>query len=188
MNFGEAIKVCFQKYAVFSGRARRSEFWYFYLFTILVTLVLNYIPHIVDVILLLWALGIIIPSLAVTVRRFHDIGKSGWYYLIYLIPHIIFVGLFFVIVILVFFISESSGVDLINDIDILHNFTDTIDLIKGAFTASPSIFISFAITGVVNFVVWIIWIIWMAKDSEPGENKWGPNPKEQTESSSAFNQ
>ena len=82
MSFGEAIKVCFQKYATFSGRARRSEYWYFYLFTFLVSLVLDCIP-LLGVLSFVWWLAQLIPSLAVTVRRFHDIGKSGWNYLFF---------------------------------------------------------------------------------------------------------
>ena len=91
MSFGEAIKVCFQKYATFSGRARRSEYWYFYLFTFLVSLVLDCIP-LLGALSFVWWLAQLIPSLAVTVRRFHDIGKSGWNYLFFAIPELLFFG------------------------------------------------------------------------------------------------
>ena len=70
LGFGEAIKICFNKYADFSGRARRSEFWWFSLFSVLLTIFTCGIG----------ALVIIIPSIAVTVRRLHDIGRSGWWY------------------------------------------------------------------------------------------------------------
>ena len=89
MSFGEAIKACFQKYATFSGRARRSEYWYFYLFSFLVVLVLDCVPSF-GALSSIFAVAIIIPSLAVTVRRFHDIGKSGWNFLLFVIPVVVF--------------------------------------------------------------------------------------------------
>lgn len=96
-------KVVFENYANFSGRARRSEYWYFTLCNFIITLAL-YILIILSIVishdsenpgilfyliygvLSLYALATFIPSLAVIVRRLHDTGKSGWYYLIGLIP------------------------------------------------------------------------------------------------------
>ena len=75
MGFGEAIKVCFNKYVDFSGRARRSEYWWFYLFCILVNLVLGWIPIVGFII----SLGLLLPSLAALIRRLHDINRSGWW-------------------------------------------------------------------------------------------------------------
>ena len=84
-----------KKYAVFSGRAQRAEFWYFILFSIIVSILLT----VVDIMLGLYnpksgmgvlsgiyALAILIPSIAVGTRRLHDIGKSGWWQFIALIP------------------------------------------------------------------------------------------------------
>ena len=83
MNFQNSVKNCFQdKYADFSGRATRSEFWYFYLF-----LLLSYVLSIILIffvsfkffwVVAVFYLGIIIPSFAVTARRLHDVNKSGW--------------------------------------------------------------------------------------------------------------
>ena len=116
MGFTEAIQTCFSKYATFSGRARRSEYWYFVLcYTILTGIlsflarnstVLGYVSGVIEI-------ALFIPMLAVSVRRLHDIGKSGWFYLIGLIP---LVGL-------------------------------------------------------------IIMIVWYVRDSDPGQNMYGPNPK-----------
>ncbi len=124
MSFGEAVKTCFKKYVDFSGRARRSEFWWFSL--------LNYIIGICTYALVSWKLGVqealqsqtveaafdqdkynaliaqaesvdntffpllcllgiislamLLPSLAVTVRRLHDTGRSGWLILLLFIP------------------------------------------------------------------------------------------------------
>jgi len=79
-----------KKYAVFSGRAQRAEYWYFFLFNIIIAIALSIVGSLLgdeDGILNgLYALAILIPGLAVTVRRLHDIGKSGWMLLIGLIP------------------------------------------------------------------------------------------------------
>lgn len=83
MSFGEAIKSCFSQYATFSGRARRSEFWYFFLFNFLIGFVLGLI---MQPLAYVYALATLLPSLAVDVRRLHDIGKPGTYLLIGLIP------------------------------------------------------------------------------------------------------
>ena len=77
-------------YANFEGRARRSEYWYFTLFSmmlfILLMIVMYMIPTIGTILIVLAGLGLIIPSIAVTVRRLHDIGKSGWWYLLAFVP------------------------------------------------------------------------------------------------------
>ncbi len=70
----------FQNYATFSGRARRSELWVFYLFNIVISLVLSLVA--VEIIYSLYNLAVIIPSIAVGVRRMHDVGKNGWFLLI----------------------------------------------------------------------------------------------------------
>ena len=115
---------CFNQYADFNGRARRTEYWMFVLFNIL----FSFLIILIDPLLVLlgdygaflglglyfiYILIIIIPSLSVLVRRLHDTGNSGWMYFISLIPLIGFIWLFVLLV----------------------------------------------------------------TDSQPGENKWGPNPK-----------
>ena len=81
MNFGQAIASCLSKYATFTGRASRSEFWWFFLFQILISLVGGMLG---DVISGLIALSLVLPSLAAGTRRLHDIGKSGWWQLLIL--------------------------------------------------------------------------------------------------------
>ena len=121
MSFTESIKTVFSKYADFTGRARRSEYWYFTLFNVLVSMILGGLSrsgdsslNIFTMLSSLYSLAVLIPGLAVCCRRLHDIGRSGWWVLIALIP------------------------------------------LVGA----------------------IILIVWYCRDSQPGVNDYGPNPKE----------
>jgi uncharacterized membrane protein YhaH (DUF805 family) len=73
-----------QNYATFKGRASRSEYWYFVLFNVIFSIVLGFVSGIVDLPILytIYSLALLIPSIAVAVRRMHDVGKSGWFILI----------------------------------------------------------------------------------------------------------
>lgn len=111
-----------KKYAVFKGRARRKEYWMFVLFNLIFSFVLVIIEVVlgisiesdISVLSTLYGLAVMIPSIAVSVRRLHDTNHSGWWFLISLVP---------------------------------------------------------LIGGIVLF-------IFMVQDSQPGENQYGPNPKE----------
>jgi uncharacterized membrane protein YhaH (DUF805 family) len=93
MTFTESISVCFSKYATFDGRATRSEYWWFCLFNVLVTLVSELVidrhslnkssfQESAEVFSLIINLALLLPTLAVTSRRLHDINKSGWWQLL----------------------------------------------------------------------------------------------------------
>jgi uncharacterized membrane protein YhaH (DUF805 family) len=73
-----------QSYATFNGRARRSEYWYFFLFNVIIVFVLAFVDELMGINVLsnIYALAVLIPGIAVTIRRMHDVGKSGWYCLI----------------------------------------------------------------------------------------------------------
>ena len=114
-----------KKYATFSGRARRKEYWFFVLFYVLISIVATVIDSMtgsfdptmgMGMLGLLVALALLIPSLAVAVRRLHDTDRSGWWVLLCLIP-----------------------------------------LIGG---------------------IWLL--VLLCLDSTPGDNRFGPNPKEET--------
>lgn len=83
MTFGESIRTCFSKYATFDGRATRSEYWWFFLFTFLVTIAAGIVSESLSGLL---SLALLLPSLAVGARRLHDIDKSGWFLLVWFIP------------------------------------------------------------------------------------------------------
>ena len=86
---------CMKKYVDFSGRARRTEYWMFVLFNIIFAIVALVLDNILGtaseelgygLLYSLFSLAIVLPTLAVTVRRLHDVGKSGWWIFISLIP------------------------------------------------------------------------------------------------------
>ncbi len=85
-NIIACIKSVFQKYATFEGRSSRPEFWWFYLLCLVINLIFGALGKAGIWINVIWSVAILIPSLAVGTRRLHDIGKSGWYLLIALIP------------------------------------------------------------------------------------------------------
>lgn len=118
MNY---YKMVLSKYTVFSGRSQRAEYWYFVLFNFIISAALAIILNIIGGIIgsnisslgALYSLAVLIPSIAVGVRRLHDVGKSGWMLLIVLIP-----------------------------------------------------------------IIGVIWLlVLLARDSDPGDNRYGPNPK-----------
>jgi len=122
MGFVDAVKTCFSKYATFSGRAARSEYWWFVLFNLIVSAVIAAIfpptpmeipagaeamgayamaqPSLPSI---LWSLAVLLPGLAVTVRRLHDGNKTGWWILLVFIPVI---G---AIILLVWFVTRGTA-------------------------------------------------------------------------------
>ena len=107
MGILDAIKICFSKFATFTGRARRREYWLFYLGNFLVNFVLILLEVIgggfFSVLLGIYNLAVIIPALAVTVRRLHDTNRSGVNLLWVLLP---VVGEIFL---LVFLFTEGTA-------------------------------------------------------------------------------
>lgn len=95
MNFQDAVKLCFQKYADFNGRAKLPEFWWFFLFCFAGAVVLEFVGSYVS-----WAfsLATLIPSLAVGARRLHDTNKSGWFQLIWFIPILGWIAMIYLLV------------------------------------------------------------------------------------------
>ena len=105
------------RYAKFDGRASRSEFWYFALFYFITDIIIVLVDTFVinpmlgatsdqmgqgGFLQIIFALALLVPSIAIAVRRLHDIGKSGWWYLIAFIP---IIGL---LVLLYFFVLDSQ--------------------------------------------------------------------------------
>jgi len=161
--------VVIKKYAVFTGRARRKEFWMFVLFNIIFGIVAKLLDQMLGlnfgkgmmnggVINLLFSLFMLVPSLAVTVRRFHDIGKSGWVYfrffLCAVISALVFVGY-------VVMLALKEGLN-----------ADDLDVATIMKFAMPTLLFA-----VVILTIGIWQLVYLVRDSQPGENKYGPNPK-----------
>lgn len=143
---------CFKKYAVFKGRAQRSEYWYFILFTFLITFVINSITTTMNVgstvdlvIAILYILVFFVPGLAVLVRRLHDTNHSGWWSLVSLLAP-------FALVLPVAFVLLSS-------------------IGGGSMIWWPYLI------SVVGFILALVVLVFLVRDSDTGDNKYGPNPK-----------
>jgi len=105
VSFTDAIRDGFSKYVTFSGRSSRSAYWWWYLFGVLVlvvSLAIDYALGAGGILYVLVALAMLLPNLAVLVRRLHDAGHSGWWLLIGLLP------LIGAIVLLVFTLQGSD--------------------------------------------------------------------------------
>lgn len=111
VSFGEAVNLALtSNYCRFSGRSSRSEYWWFNLFGFILSFVIGLIGMAVNeqveqVLLVLVGLGLLLPSLGLSVRRLHDVGKSGWWLFISLIP---IIGS---VILLVFYCQDSQPYD-----------------------------------------------------------------------------
>ncbi|MCF8522804.1 MAG: DUF805 domain-containing protein [Pontimonas sp.] len=119
MGFATAVKSFWSNYTNFSGRARRSEYWFIQLFLVLTNLAVAAIDLALmngdlerfiangggGIVGLIWILATIVPAVAVLIRRLHDTGRSGWWALIGLLP---IVG---GIILLVFTVQDSDSGD-----------------------------------------------------------------------------
>ncbi|MFC5451903.1 DUF805 domain-containing protein [Paenibacillus aestuarii] len=97
-----------KNYAVFQGRARRKEYWMFFLFNLIISIVLSIVESLIglnSVLTGLYSLAVLLPSLGIGVRRLHDSGRSGWWLLISLIP------LIGTIILIVFLCQDSEPND-----------------------------------------------------------------------------
>ena len=161
MDFMDAVKTCLIKYFHFSGRAQRSEYWWFYLFTLIVAI----FAAIIDGSIFGWensdegpvgsvtSLVLLIPSLSAGWRRLHDTGRSGWW-----IGGGILALIFFIVVI----VSSAA----------LIGFDD------GGTNFSGGLVGFLAIGFIIGLLVYgIAMLVFMCQDSHPGDNKYGPSPK-----------
>lgn len=154
VTFGEAIKRALTvNYCKFSGRSSRSEYWWFSLFSCIVSWLASLIQWISPTagltLSILISLGLFLPSLGLTVRRLHDIGKSGWW----------LVGLYAI----VFVASIGCAIPLAL-------------IARDGLTPTAGTFTGVGIGAVLIIIASIILIVWMCKPSQPEFNQYGPVP------------
>ena len=177
MTFGESIKTCFRKYAVFRGRACRSEYWWFVLFMVLIEIAFSFvmglfmIPLIIKVqfnaesinsvqlpisiVMIVVELAFLLPSLGVLTRRLHDVNKSGWWIVIlYVLDLLCLVPVF-----LLFTVADHS-----------EQFNDKITLAL-VFIMSVIVILLLALA--------IVILVWCCTRGTIGPNKYGPDPLEE---------
>lgn len=193
LGFKEAVDACFSKYATFSGRSRRSEFWWFRLFgailamiptvIIVITSLFNgknfpedftYVGAIIMgfcvVVIILMGLFLLIPSLAVTTRRLHDTGHSGWWLVFYYASYFV-----------VQIVESMTDGKLVDNVVCDCETGGLFDGIVNAFHVNP---VGCSVVAVFNLLyigLGITIFIFMLLDSHKGENKYGRSPKYQQE-------
>ena len=170
MTFIEAVRECFRKYGDFSGRALRPEYWWWLVGYVIAGSILATIDAFVVSLLdqedafsplyLVFVLAVLLPSLAVTSRRLHDIGKSGWWLLVWVgitsigwIPFALGAA-----ALALGLLDEWSGTNI-----------EWIPLILGGF-----------LTLVVQVSVFVWMILWLARQGDAGPNSYGPSPRPAT--------
>ncbi len=180
MTFAVAIKTCLRKYVVFSGRATRAEFWWWALAVVIVSVVLGAADAVIEALagwegfsLLsgIFSLATLLPNLAVTARRLHDIGKSGWWLLLWIVlglgPWLILAGLVIGAWYSTFYAVSSSAGPVEFVVNLLFGFALVwILAILG---------LIFAILVSVAIVVWEI--VWLTRQGNAGPNRYGPDPR-----------
>lgn len=145
-------KVVFENYANFNGRARRSEYWYFTLVNLIFSIVTMSIDKMLNLEIGLntvYGLAVFIPGLAVSFRRLHDIGKSGW------------------ILVIIYLAMIIAGVVLVGA---------SLTALSGV-APSEGFGIGVIVAGVVIFGLAIWLLVMFCTNGDVGENKYGPDPK-----------
>ncbi len=173
MNFSGAVKTCFRKYVTFSGRAGRPEYWWFFLFGIIGSIVAGIVDAAVfgageivvtdtsvsassdGPVATLFSLVIFLPGLSAGWRRMHDTGRSGLY-LLY--PLIALLGI-------LTFVNLIGGTQMLTSGDLQSLFHGVFGIV---------LFISLIVLIISPLLV--LW--WLSRPSQPGPNQWGPNPNE----------
>ena len=180
MTFAGAITTCLRKYAVFRGRATRAEFWWWVLAVFIVSIALGMVDAVVEavagwdgfsVLSGIFSLATLLPNLAVTARRLHDIGKSGWWLLLWIVlgvgPWIILAGLVIGAVFGAFYAAGSAQGPAEFFVDVLTGLALVWILAILAFI--------FALLITIAIVIWQI--VWLARQGEAGPNPYGSDPR-----------
>lgn len=172
-----------KKYADFKGRARRSEYWLFFALQVAISVVLNLFQAVGGATAgiaaglgMVISLGLIIPALAVGVRRFHDTGRTGWWIILY--PVVYVVSLF------IFFIAHPNLAEQMAGLD------------RAAIeSGDPDALMTFFTTMGTPLILWVVLPTWIAslvtfvfhvQDGQPQVNKFGDDPKQRGATSNEY--
>ena len=166
VSFPEAIKSCLRQYVGFRGRATRAEYWWWVLGMVAATILLSILDGIIfgfdvdsaSVFEPLFWLATLLPSLAVTARRLHDIGRTGWWQLVWIAVGV-FGALPFVVMLVVALVSAGISGDF------------NLGVIIGQVLVG--LLISLAIW--IGLAVWQIW--WLVTQGQAGPNRHGADPR-----------
>jgi uncharacterized membrane protein YhaH (DUF805 family) len=146
MDFITAIKTCFSKYAIFQGRAARSEFWWWFLFGILLNTALWAISRPLQIVA---GAALFLPNLAVSVRRLHDTDRSAWFLLLPVLLAAVGMAIFFLI--------GTAGM-------------------AGVFSPGVGSAIVAFISGIIAIGGYLLLLIWFCQKGTPGPNRYGDAP------------
>ncbi|WP_227268935.1 DUF805 domain-containing protein [Roseobacter weihaiensis] len=177
MTLTQSVKTCFQKYFTFSGRASRSEYWWFWLFCILAGFVIGAAESFIRVasgarggtsaLSAAFSLLVFSPALASGWRRLHDVNKSGWWLLA--IP----VSLFCLLA--AGFVVNQMIMGTVSNIMME---THPPSELNGSRDGS-TVIVSFVLA-IILLAPLLLLLYWLTRPSQPGPNKYGPNPHEVT--------
>jgi uncharacterized membrane protein YhaH (DUF805 family) len=149
MGFGDAISSVFQKYAVFSGRSRRSEYWWFSLLNFVLGMALLALHPMLQSI---YSLVTLVPGLAVSVRRLHDINRSAWW----LFAPLLASPILGILIAIALFAAQGTGRN------------------RGS---EATFAILLLVSGILLLGYVILMLVWMCTDGTRGPNRFGPDPK-----------
>ena len=180
MTFAGAIATCLRKYAVFGGRATRAEFWWWMLAVVIVSIAVSIVDGVISALTsgtveeflsALLFVAVLLPNLAVTARRLHDIGKSGWWVLLWIVlglgPWLILLALVAGAVFSSAYLAgtASGPVEAVSD------------LVTGFALTWILAIVGFIFALVISLAV-VIWeIVWLVRQGETGPNRYGADPR-----------
>ena len=167
-GFLGSIQLFFTQFATFSGRSRRSEFWYVYLFQFLLSLIFSLVGA--TQLYYLVSIVLIVPTLALQCRRLHDIGKSGQLIWLQVLSTVLFyVCCIYLIVYVIFNVPEVLAVyrEQGIDISVFQSFYPILNI-------PGSVILVFFLAAVA---IWIMFLVFNCTDSNKGTNKYGPSQK-----------
>jgi len=169
LSFGAAVKTCLSKFINFKGRARRSEYWWYFLFATCVSWVFSMagskIP-LLSIVGMLVGTVLTIPQLSALTRRLHDTGHSGWWVAIYTLLYIVVFACFGILM----------G-------PLLSNMSESMDMnqfaeqVVNAVANHPGISGTMIICALLVLIITIITLIFSLRDSQRQTNRYGASPK-----------